>query len=188
MDTPQFTPPPPEDIARLRARPSFKHPDQQAIIDRLANGEIGNEECLQLLLDDSLKRTTATQRQKQVEDEASAELERQQQQREQQAREMQQNEWQDEPTIISQLPGEAPATQGSVLSNGGKSDAALPGRTSGTTVVPLGIGGASGTWPAAVETQATAALISLEPTAAGTGAQNPEDFETEEERADDFED
>ncbi|MBG8556301.1 hypothetical protein [Hymenobacter guriensis] len=88
--------------ARLRLLPSYAHPNSQALLDKLEQGEIDSEECLHELTQDVIKRTEHAQehaRQLQLHD-----TEQQRQQQEQRMRvdeEIASNATTDEPTIVN---------------------------------------------------------------------------------------
>lgn len=169
MSTITHTPPSPEHIALLRARPSYQLPEQQAIIDRLAAGEIGTEETLQLLLDDVLARAQQVQRARQARETLPAarqELEQLATDRSREAQQMQQNRFQDEPTIndddVATPAVAAPSSNGLVISAQGVTVG--PVIYNGEKPAPGELAGASGSWeapPPVVAAPATASSGAL---------------------------
>lgn len=47
--------------ARLKKLPTYDHPNSQALLDKLASGELDSEECLHLLTQDAITRTQQAQ-------------------------------------------------------------------------------------------------------------------------------
>ena len=142
--------------ARLRKLPGYDHPNQQALLDKLASGELDSEECLYQLTQEVITRTRQAQDQaRQLQQHDTLQQQEHQQARQQLDAEIARNAGLEEPIVVNaesppneggDAPAETPAAAGSPFSSGSKGTTSPTSTRAQVSYAESGLSGSSGSF------------------------------------------